>query len=125
MSREDFALCTPDEFQAVYDSWYMREEMEMRRSWEVGRFVAAITLQPYSKKPIRPTDLIIFPWEKKESGKGAAAPKGVSTAERAKEILGRMEKVQESRVGLTPVGCKSDIANPENKGEAYEEQGTS
>lgn len=92
MSREDFALCTPDEFQEIYDAWYKREEVEMQRDWEVGRFVAALALQPYSKKPVRPADLIRFPWEKKDSGTSAAAPKGVSTLERAKEILGRVEK---------------------------------
>ena len=89
MSREDFAACTPDEFQVTYDAWYRNEEVRMQRSWEVGRFVAAITLQPYSKKPVRPTDLIRFPWEK-DSGDGAAAPKGTSTLDRAQEVAGRL-----------------------------------
>ena len=89
MSREDFALCTPDEFQGIYDAWFRREEMEMQRSWEVGRFVAAISLQPYSKRPIRPTDLIRFPWEK-DGGDGAAAMKGASTEERAREVAEKL-----------------------------------
>lgn len=92
MSREDFALCTPDEFQAIYDAWYRREEMEMQRSWEVGRFVAAIAVQPYSKKQVKTTDLILFPWEKKDNGYGAAVSKGTSSEERVKELMGRMNK---------------------------------
>lgn len=92
MSREDFALCTPDEFQAIYDSWFSREEVEMHRSWEIGRFVAAIGLQPYSKTPIRPTAVYKFPWEE-DSGEDAAAPKGISTPERAQEMAERMGKM--------------------------------
>lgn len=98
MSREDFALCTPDEFQAIYDAWYRREEIEMRRSWEVGRFVAAIAVQPYSKKPVKPTDRILFPWEEKEkdNGDGAAVTKGTSSEERVKELVGRMKRTVNS-----------------------------
>lgn len=93
MSREDFALCTPDEFKAIYDAWYQRDEVEMQRSWEVGRFVAAVMVQPYSKKQVRPADLAQFPWEKKDSGGGAAATKGTSSEERVKELMERMKKM--------------------------------
>ena len=93
MSREDFALCTPDEFKAIYDVWFRREEMEMQRSWEVGRFVATVMAQPYSKKPLRPADLAQFPWEKKDNGAGAAVTKGASSEERVKELMERMKKM--------------------------------
>ena len=90
MSREDFACSTPDEFQAVYDAWFHHEESEMQRSWEVGRFVAAALLQPYSKKAMKPADLIVFPWEKTE--RHSAGVKGTSNEERAKVVLAKLEK---------------------------------
>lgn len=89
MSREDFARCTPDEFQAIHDAWYNLEESHMRRLWEVGRMVAAFSLQPYSKKPVRSMDLCVFPWEKDEK---TSASTGTSSEERAREILARLEK---------------------------------
>jgi hypothetical protein len=50
-------------------------EQEARISWEQTRWLGAIILQPHMKKgkSIKPTDLIAFPWDKKE--------KQVSTAE--------------------------------------------
>lgn len=93
MSREDFAVCTPAEFQAVYDAWFKSEEIRMRQRWEVGRFVAATSLRPYSKKPISPQDLVRFPWEE-DNGDGAAAPKGTSSKERAMELLERMKETR-------------------------------
>ena len=89
MSREDFIVCTPDEFQAIYDAWFKREEIQMQQRWETARFVAATSLQPYSKKPISPTSLIRFPWEK-DNGDGAAVPKGTSSKKRAMELLERI-----------------------------------
>lgn len=88
MSREDFAACTPDEFKAIYDAWYHRDEALMHRSWEVGRFAAAVTLQPYSNKPIKPKSIFRFPWEKESAG----CVKGTSTRKRAQEIAGRLAR---------------------------------
>ncbi len=95
MSREDFIVCTPDEFQAIYDAWFKREEIQMQQRWETARFVAATSLQPYSKKPISPTSLIRFPWEK-DNGNGAAVPKGTSSKKRATELLERVKSCDES-----------------------------
>lgn len=46
-----------------------RESTE-RNAWERTRISAAITLQPWSKKALKPQSLIPLPWDKKRvSGK--------------------------------------------------------
>lgn len=85
MDLESFRQCTPGEFRAVYDSWFGHQEMLMHHDWEVGRFIAATVVQPYSKKPLKPTDLIRFPWEK-DDGHDAAVPKGTSSKEKMNEL---------------------------------------
>lgn len=85
MGLDDFCRCTPGEFRAVYDSWFSHQEMRVRHDWEVGRFVATTAVQPYSKKPLRPTDLIHFPWEK-TYGTDATVPKGTSSKEKMMEL---------------------------------------
>jgi hypothetical protein len=41
---------------------------QMQLSWEQTRWLGAIILQPHMKKgkSIKPTDLVAFPWEKKQ-----------------------------------------------------------
>lgn len=85
MGLDDFCGLTPGEFRAVYDSWFGHQEMLMHRDWEVGRFVATMAVQPYSSKPVKPTDLIAFPWEN-NSGNGATVPKGTSSKEKMEEL---------------------------------------
>ncbi|MBR3292569.1 MAG: hypothetical protein IKI66_10395 [Bacteroidales bacterium] len=85
MDLESFRQCTPGEFRAVYDSWFSHQEMLMHRDWEVGRFIATTAVQPYSNKPLKPTDLIRFPWEE-DDGTGAAVPKGTSSKEKMEEL---------------------------------------
>lgn len=85
MSLEDFCRCTPGVFRAVYDAWFAHQEMLMHRDWEVGRFVAMMAVQPYSKKALKPTDLITFPWDQ-TNGDGAAVPKGTSSKEKMEEL---------------------------------------
>jgi hypothetical protein len=42
------------------------EERAYRVSWTQARWIAATVIQPHSKKSIKPTDLMRFPWERGE-----------------------------------------------------------
>jgi len=63
---------TFDEFVMAAQGMHQWEEMQQRQEWERTRWSATLALQPHSKKGsrIKPTDLCIFPWEKKSKGKG-------------------------------------------------------
>lgn len=63
MSLSDFELCTPSEFSAVAERWKERREGDLRQEWERTSLLAAMVLQPYSKKPVRPSDVMRFPWD--------------------------------------------------------------
>ena len=66
---QDFERCTPSEFKATFDAWNGGRERLERGEWERVRMSCLCSLQPYSKKKLRPTDIMEFPWEKEESGK--------------------------------------------------------
>lgn len=63
---------TLEEFIAAARGMNEQEEMRQRQEWERARWSAAVALQPHTKKgsSLKPTDLIIFPWEKKPKRKG-------------------------------------------------------
>lgn len=65
MSLRDFERCTPFEFQSVFDAWSRRVERSEHAEWDRARYMCMCILQPYSKKKLRPTDIVEFPWEKK------------------------------------------------------------
>ena len=67
MGLDDFSLCTPSEFTAIYEAWKERIEHTDRQSWEQARFLGCAMLQPYSKKHLKPTDLIRFDWDRPEA----------------------------------------------------------
>lgn len=63
---------TFEEFCLAAQGMNEQEEMRQRQEWERARWSAAVALQPHTKKgsSLKPTDLLIFPWEKKRSKKG-------------------------------------------------------
>jgi len=63
---------TFEEFCAAATGMNKQIEMQERGEWERTRWLAALTLAPHSKpgQRIKPTDLVIFPWEKKKKNKG-------------------------------------------------------
>lgn len=63
MSLRDFCSLTPEEFRAVVDEW---QSVRVRQPWEQTRLLACCLLQPWSRKTLRPTDVIRLPWDKKE-----------------------------------------------------------
>lgn len=57
MSLSDFERCTPVEFGEICDAYRLKEaRKEALKRWEV-----ALMLQPFSKKPIDPKDLLYIP----------------------------------------------------------------
>jgi hypothetical protein len=64
---------TFEEFIAAARGMNEQEEMRQRQEWERARWSAAVALQPHTKKgsKLKPTDLVIFPWEKKPSKRGS------------------------------------------------------
>ena len=97
MSLSDFERCTPSEFAAVAARWRECRDEILRQGWERSRFMAAMTLQPYSRKPVRPTDVASFPWDG-ESRKGADGTRrgAPSTRERMREIEERVRNAGKS-----------------------------
>lgn len=89
MSLRDFDRCTPFEFTAIMTQWNKCRESEVRLSWEQTRFLAVTQLQPYSKKALRPEDVVTFPWEKK---KGPAVMRGTSSRERMEKVAARLKQ---------------------------------
>ena len=88
MSREDFERCTPIEFTEVMRQWRENQERIDRITWDQIRFLATAMLQPYSKKALKATDVVKFPWD----DKAKEAPKGTSSRERMEEVRRRVEK---------------------------------
>lgn len=96
MSLSDFERCTPSEFSAVAERWKERREGDSRQEWERTRLLAAMVLQPYSKKPVRPSDVMRFPWDC--GAKAGGAPQGPpSTKERMEEIAERVRRFKNGR----------------------------
>jgi len=48
MSLQDFDLCTPLEFEKIFERWRLQAESDVRRSWEQTRQLAVVILQPYA-----------------------------------------------------------------------------
>lgn len=92
MSLSDFERCTPSEFSAVAGRWRDHQDGLARRGWERTRFLAAVTLQPYSRKPVRPEDVARFPWDEGNSTSGGAPQGPPSTRERMEEIAARVRR---------------------------------
>lgn len=91
MSLRDFDLCTPLEFEEIVEQWKRRQDACMQASWEQARFMAMASLQPFCKKSLKPSDITVFPWERKSGGGGIDAPKAPkSTRERMLEMERRL-----------------------------------
>ena len=64
MSLDDFDSLSLPEFSHVMEAYNHKVERDNKISWETARFMAMYFIQPYSKKPIKQTDICTFPWEK-------------------------------------------------------------
>jgi len=54
---------TPYFFSLLTANHKERQEQAFKTSWEQIRWQTAALLSPYSSKKMRPTDLVLFPWE--------------------------------------------------------------
>lgn len=92
LSFDDFCGLSPDEFQAVYDAYYDKEEAGYHAEWERTRMLAAITIQPHTKSKITPQRLLPFPWEKPKRDHTEPQPTKEEDLERFKKLVGGMGK---------------------------------
>ena len=90
MSLGDFCLLPPEGFQNSWEAYSEQRNEDYRAAWERTRMLAAIAVQPYSKRRTTPQELLPFPWEKAERKKAASKP--VTKEEglkRFKELTGK------------------------------------
>lgn len=84
MSLKDFDSLTPRQFRSVLDAW---QRVYIRQPWEQTRMLACCLLQPWSKKQLRPADVLRFEWDAPE--KKEVHPAEQSTRQRFEEIRRR------------------------------------
>lgn len=65
MSYECFCRCTPSEFHAIWQAWSEMREADERGAWERMRMQCLCSLQPYSQKRLKATDVMELPWDEK------------------------------------------------------------
>jgi hypothetical protein len=59
---------TPREFSNTSRGYSEKLEQQYRAEWERARWIASVNIAPHTKKRLKPTDLIRFPWETKRLG---------------------------------------------------------
>ena len=74
MGVQDFLLCTPYEFRSIYDRWRQLMDEERRERWEQARMMCLCQLQPWSKRPLKASDVMRFPWDEDEEKKQEHTP---------------------------------------------------
>ena len=87
MSLADFCSMTPEEFRQAHGAWLEAEESRVRSGWEMARTLSAFILQPWSKKRLKPSDVLKFPWDTTERTERKSPP--------ARSTEGRFLKVKE------------------------------
>lgn len=91
MSREDFERCTPLEFTRIVQAANEKAEVAIRAGWEQTRAQVISVANLFSKKPINMRKAWPLPWDN-ETGNAAEVRKGKSSADRMREIAGRLKK---------------------------------
>ena len=97
MSRDDFCRCTPSEFYAAWESWSESRSQAEHGAWERARMQALCTLQPYSKQKLKPQDIMTFPWDASEEGRGKSEEFNSPSEMSREEIMERYRKARERR----------------------------
>jgi hypothetical protein len=88
MTYDELMDLTPRVFSNKVQGWTRQQSMMMQDQWERARWMVSTTISPHLKKPIKPTDLVKFNWEKKPK----VTPKSVNFGELLTEA---------SRLGIT------------------------
>lgn len=77
MTYDELMHLTPRVFSNKVQGWTRQQSMMMQDQWERARWMVSTTISPHLKKPIKPTDLVKFNWEKKPK----VTPKSVNFGE--------------------------------------------
>ena len=88
MSLGDVYSLMVEELLAMYEAWAEQEETDRRTAWEQTRFLALCALTPYSKKRLRPEDVVHFPWEEKKKRQSSAQRATAADIERIRHRFG-------------------------------------
>ena len=86
LSLSDFCAMTPHEFNGVLRSWH---RTHVEQPWDQTRLLACAMLQPWSKKKLRPEDIMRFSWDEKKTASARPAHDEQSTRQRFEEIRRR------------------------------------
>ncbi|MBR1436126.1 MAG: hypothetical protein IJ584_13570 [Bacteroidales bacterium] len=88
LSPEEFGNLTPEELGAISKGWAENRRITERQAWERTRMLAALLLQPYSKKKLKPEDVMTLD----ETNNPPETQSGkISTPERMKEVRKRID----------------------------------
>ena len=77
------------EIVALLDQAWRRE----RAAWERARFIAYVTAQCQSSKPMKPDDVMAFPWDGKDDEDVSTTSMSEADRQRLTEIAKRYEKL--------------------------------
>ena len=78
MSMDDFCRCTPSEFGQVWSAWNGMEQQRERSAWERMRMESIASLQPWSRKTLRPADVMPLPWDNEKTDKNSREDEDVT-----------------------------------------------
>lgn len=94
MSLGDFRQLLPHQLSAI-----LRHYGERRRDeWERMRLLATLTLQPHSKKALRPHSVLPLPWDAEERTQSHEAEEpGLTLDERRQRVRQLQEAARKSR----------------------------
>ncbi len=94
MGLDDFERCTPSEFWQIHGAWQECFCNTQRGSWERVRMMCLCMLQPYSKKPLKASDVMVFPWDTEVEKPGSCECRRDESRE---ELLAMLEMVKKER----------------------------
>lgn len=84
MDYEELMHLTPRVFANKARGWAKMQTTNMQADWERSRWMVATTITPHLKKPITPSQLVKFAWEKGPKN----PPKSVNFGELLKQAEG-------------------------------------
>lgn len=87
MTIDELYDLTPRSFSNKMIGYSKREEMIMRNHWEQTRMIVHSCLSPHLKKKMKPTELMPFDWDNKNTPK-----KEIATREHIEKVIERYNK---------------------------------
>lgn len=65
LTEVEFENVTPAYFNIRLTGLRRHQQQKEQAEWERARWVASMVMSPHLKNPIRPQQLVTFPWEKR------------------------------------------------------------